>query len=141
MAEEKKEPTLEERLAAARARSAAAAKKNKEAELLREVEAEECAADLRERYGDNRVAQLTTVAGPVVLLRPEGMAFEVWKKAVARAGKSEVPQSVTNKYIFPAIKYPADPEKLLEDYPAMEGEIVLTLSRMFAFKPQEDAGK
>lgn len=136
-----KKPTLEERLAAAQERRKAAAKAADDALAIREVEAEEKAAELEEKHGASKVAKVATDAGPFVLLRPPGLAWDTWQRAVTKAGKNDIPQKDIDRFIHPAIEFPLDFKQILEDQPATQATLVVALSRLYGAKAAEDLGK
>lgn len=133
--------TLSERLEAAAKRRELAAKKVEDALELAEVEAEEKAAELEEKHGAGKVAKVTTDAGPFVLLRPPGLAWETWQRACVRAGKNEVPQKEIDKFINQSIEYPPNFKAILEERPAIQTVLGVELSRLYGSKALEDMGK
>jgi hypothetical protein len=135
------EKTLEERLRAARERSASAQKKHETALAVQEVEAEEKAAELREKLGFSAVALLNTLGGFVVITRPHDMAWKEWEKACVNAGKHLVPDKAIDNLVGPCFEYPVDYQKFKEATPGSLGEVVHGLAKLVGTKAAEDLGK
>lgn len=134
---------LERRLAAAKARQAAAAERHELARELANVEAEETLAEIVERRDKLAACIVRTPAGPVVLERGSDA---IWKPfyAMASAKRNVPPAEIlkeTRRFVVACVAYPPRIDELLSEAPAALDPLASALSELYGLRAEEDAPK
>jgi hypothetical protein len=147
--------TEKEVLAELQARREAAAKRREStrakatlAQAVRDAENEEALADLEEKYGPcypegSTLAKVHVHGNLVVLRRDAEVLFKRFARdceAIERK-KKPLEDAVVDRFILPCIVHPAEPMKLLEEFPGARFEICSALQTLYGLKAKEDEGK
>lgn len=148
------QPTIEERLAAARAKREAAEARREGLRKVADLEEEEreavyqtALAEFEEKHGPTKIRAVRIGPHLVVLKRGIEVLWKKFQTAAERAGKNPIPNKAVEDFVTPCVVFSAlngrevPLSEFLEEQPASLSGLATQLADLYGLKTQEDEGK